>query len=107
MTTPNTGWVKDASPVTWSSGFDLSLGPVIKEGTTPKEQWPDDPLRARHLTAFIRSHSTEFIQRARPFDVVDDDFSYTLDLKIGIVVYNAGWTKDKDCLLYTSDAADE
>mmetsp|Transcript_2408 Transcript_2408/g.4959 ORF Transcript_2408/g.4959 Transcript_2408/m.4959 type:complete len:378 (-) Transcript_2408:135-1268(-) len=88
ITIPNTGYEKIPSHamvlrngVAWSHGFDLSLGPAINEGT-PQEQWPTDPLFCRLLT--------EFVRKARPFDVVDEAFSYNVGLKIGIVVHGAG-----------------
>ena len=82
---PGTGWIKNATHAielrdgaTWSNGFDLTLGPVIDENTA--SAMFSDPVQARMLSAVIG--------RIGHYEVVNEDFSYDLDLKIGIVVYS-------------------
>ena len=85
VTLPYTGWIKTTSRaiplrdgVTWSYGFDVSLGPVLDE-QTGAQNWPYNPFRAQILN--------EMVSNLKSFDLVDDDFSYVVGLKIGIVCY--------------------
>lgn len=85
---PSTGWSKTLNSatelrdgITWSNGFDISLGPIVNEQTA-EENWPNDPVRAGFLNRLLTTELS--------LDVVDDNFSYDEDLKIGIIVNNPG-----------------
>ena len=86
ITFPNTGWRKRShheillrDGITWSHGFDISLGPVVY-AQTGAENWPNDPVHARILNGLVSN--------LKSFDLVDENFLYEEGLKIGIVAYN-------------------
>ena len=87
---PNRGWVKEdhhaiklRDGVTWSSGFDISLGP----STNAEEQWTEDPVKAEMLKRLLKS--------TEPLKVVEDNFPYAEGLKVGILVWTPSASPDK------------
>ena len=63
--------------VMWKYGIDISLGPVIDNGTA-ETCWPEHAGR--------RDRLQRFLNYARPLDLVDKEFVCTKGLKVGILV---------------------